>query len=329
MTVRGREALDELCARLGPAARLDEPIARYTSLRVGGRADAFLIARSNERLMAAIDAAEQLRVKWQVIGGASNLLVADDGIEGLIVKTAPGPIELERSDGRCTSVRASGGCLLAAVAKQSAFAGASGLEWAVNVPGTVGAAVVNNAGAFGSATSEHLLSAEMYEPFGRTRHLTVDDLRLGYRTSALKRGELHAAVLTASFRLGDGEPELLRAHVANIQRTRKLTQPSGFSIGSIFANPPGDAAGRLIDSAGLKGQTIGNAKISDLHANFILNLGMATASDVYRLMRHIQITVHEHHGVWLYPEVQLIGRWPRAAVEALNAPDKLPIGVPS
>ncbi|MEA2641675.1 MAG: UDP-N-acetylmuramate dehydrogenase, partial [Chloroflexota bacterium] len=181
--------LRELQARLGPGSRLAEPLARYTSIRAGGQADLFLQARTSEQLVDAVEEAEALGVPWRIIGGASNLLIADAGVEGLVIKAATGGVEIDR-DGDPPRVHAAAGCILAAVAKQTALAGFAGLEWAVNVPGTVGASVVNNSGAFGSSTAEHLEHADVYAPGGEVVRMTGEELELAYRTSRLKRGEL-------------------------------------------------------------------------------------------------------------------------------------------
>src|SRR4029453_17824977 len=164
---------------------------------------------------------------------------------------------------------AEAGCILASLARQLVDDGLEGLEWAVNVPGTVGAAVVNNAGAFGSSTAEHLIDAELHVPGEGGRRLTSQDLEMEYRTTVLKRGGLNALVLGATFRLHATEKAEVRARMDQSQRQRQATQPTGPSLGSMFANPSGDAAGRVIEAAGLKGRRRGGAEISKLHANFI------------------------------------------------------------
>ena len=209
--------------------------------------------------------------------------------------------------------------MLAAVGKQMATRGLGGLEWASNVPGTIGASVVNNSGAFGSCVEEHLLSARVFTGDGIVS-LDARDLGLAYRTSRLKRGELVGVVLDATYRLSREDPAILRQRIAEIQRIRRQTQPTGYSVGSVFANPEGDSAGRLIEQAGLKGVSVGDAEVSSLHANFIVNRQSARAADVLALMRRIQSVVWERHRIWLKPEVQLLGRFEPGDAPALTPP---------
>ncbi|MPZ14073.1 MAG: UDP-N-acetylmuramate dehydrogenase [Chloroflexi bacterium] len=311
----------ELARRLSPSVRFNEPMARHTSLRVGGPADMFFVARTTDQLIHAIEQAAELTVPWTVIGSASNLVVADDGIEGFVVKVVASDVrEHAPTAGSETLVEADAGCILARLARQTALQGLAGLEWAVNVPGTVGAAVVNNSGAFGSCTAEHIVDVSVYLPFQGMRRLSATDIGHDYRTSRLKRRELNAVVLSATYRLVPGDREQLRGRIGELQRLRRSTQPSGFSVGSVFANPIGDAAGRLIEACGLKGFRIGDAEVARLHANFILNRGSARARDVTELMRHVQVAVWQHARRWLAPEVQLVGRWHRDEIDALLLP---------
>jgi UDP-N-acetylmuramate dehydrogenase len=324
-----RPADDQLAVlqeRLGTAARRAEPLARHTSIRVGGPADLFFVARSPDDLRRAVDEAHRLGVPWRIIGGGSNLLIADAGIEGLVVKaTAPGAEIRLASEGNVPLVEADAGAVLAAVGKQAALRGLAGLEWAVNVPGTVGASVVNNSGAFGSCVSEHLIRATLFDPVHGTRTIGADTLTYGYRTSSLKRGDLTGVVLTATYRVALGDRGQLRARIAEIQATRRATQPTGYSLGSMFANPPGDAAGRLIEQSGLKGHRVGHAEVSELHGNFIVNRGHATAQHVAELMCHIQDVVWRTAKVWLTPEVQLVGRFDPSLPQRLHtAPEGTP-----
>jgi UDP-N-acetylmuramate dehydrogenase len=307
--VTDHAALQELQQRLGPAARRDEPLARLTSIRVGGSADLFLLARSQSQMISAVAGAEALGVPWRVIGSASNLLISDDGIEGLVIKAGASASEIETGADQPPRVHAEAGCILASVAKRTATAGYGGLEWAVNVPGTVGASVVNNSGAFGSCTAEHLLEASVYVPGLGTIALPVDDLAMTYRATRLKRGEIRGVVLSATYRIEPGDAPTLLARIVEIQRQRRTTQPAGYSVGSVFTNPPGNSAGRIIESLGLKGHRIGDAEVSQLHANFILNRGRASAADVLGLIGHVQRCAWEQRGIRLVPEVQVVGRW--------------------
>lgn len=303
-------ALATLMQQLGSGAHANDPMANHTSLRIGGPADAFFVARSTGRLVAAVELAAELGVPWRVIGAASNLLIADEGIEGLVVKAASQARSWKlASNGGEAVVNAEAGCILASLARQLAGEGLGGLEWAVNVPGTVGAAVVNNSGAFGSSTSEQLIEATLHVPGKGPVAMTPDELGMAYRTSVLKRAELAAIVLEASFQVSAADKVELDARMSETQRQRQATQPTGPSLGSMFANPSGDAAGRLIAAAGLKGSRCGAAEVSGLHANFMLNRGGARARDLLTLMQLVQRTVWDRTGNWLIPEVQLAGRW--------------------
>jgi UDP-N-acetylmuramate dehydrogenase len=303
-------ALAKLLQQLGSGARANEPMGNHTSLRVGGTADIFFVARGAPRLVAAVELAAELGVPWRVIGAASNLLIADEGVEGLVVRTASQTRSPSVAPpGGEAVVKAEAGCILASLARQLAGEGLGGLEWAVNVPGTVGAAVVNNSGAFGSSTSEQLIDATLHVPGKGPVAMTSDELGMGYRTSVLKRAELAAVVLEASFRVRAADKAEIDARMRETQQQRQTTQPTGPSLGSMFANPSDDAAGRLIEAAGLKGARCGGAEVSSLHANFMLNRGAARARDVLNLIQLVQCRVWERTGNWLIPEVQLAGRW--------------------
>jgi UDP-N-acetylmuramate dehydrogenase len=310
MTSGTSSALADLRARLGPDARAGEPLLRHTSYRIGGPADVFLAARSVEALTTAISAAAERGIPWRIIGSASNLLVSDDGVEGLVVKPmirgmrlAPAP------DGVEVLIHAEAACMLAAVARKAVLHGLAGLEWAASVPGTVGAAVVNNSGAFGSSVSACLVSAHLFLPGEGIRLVTPLDLGYEYRGSHLKQGPWRGVVVEACLRTWRSDAAPLRERLHQVEQLRRTTQPLGPSVGSVFRNPPDHYAGALIEAAGLKGKQLGGAQISTLHANFILNVARATARDVYRLIREVQETVWQRDHVWLMPEIELVGRW--------------------
>jgi UDP-N-acetylmuramate dehydrogenase len=256
-----------------------------------------------------------------VIGSASNLLISDDGVAGLVVKAAESGVrEAAPGSGPDVLLTAAAGAMLAAVGKQAALRGLAGLEWAINVPGTVGASVVNNSGAFGSCVADHLVAATIHIPRSGAVSFDAAALEYGYRTSRMKRGDLDGVILEATYLLRRADASTLRARIAEIQRIRRTTQPSAYSVGSVFANPPDDAAGRLIEAAGCKGARIGDAEVSTLHANFIVNRGGARARDVLALIAKIRDAVWRSSRVWLIPEVQLAGRF---------APDDIPGSVPA
>ena len=291
-------------------------LAPHTSLRVGGAADAFVLARGGQELAQALRWAQEADVPARIIGGGSNLLVADAGFDGLIVKAGATGTRLAAE-----AVIAEAGVTLANLARRLAKQGYAGLEWAANVPGSVGGAAVNNAGAFGGDTAGCLLAVTLVAADGHRERMRAAELAYGYRTSVLKRGELrHMAVESVELRLQVGAPGEPERKVREFNALRMQSQPRVLSAGSVFANPPGDFAGRLIEAAGLKGARAGGAQISEQHANFIVNPGGASAADVYALMRLAQTHVLDRFGVWLRPEIELLGRWTDEQRAALAQP---------
>ena len=290
-------------------------LAPHTSLRVGGPADFFLLARSPDEYVDGLRWAGAEGLPVRVIGGGSNLLVADAGVDGLVIKAANAQSQIGQRNGRPFLV-ADAGVTFANVARRLAKQGFSGLEWAANVPGTVGGAAVNNAGAFGGDTASCLLRLSIVDAHGEQRWLEPADLRYAYRFSALKE-EMQGAVVQVELRLQESTPEQADGKVKEFQAQRTRSQPRILSAGSVFANPDNAFAGKLIEEAGLKGARSGQAAISDQHANFIVNPGRATAADVYALMRQAQTAVFERSGVWLRPEIELFGRWSTEEREAL------------
>jgi UDP-N-acetylmuramate dehydrogenase len=307
--------------RLPPDVAERVPLGRYTSLHVGGPAHRFLASDDVGALARLLDAARMVDAPSLVLGGGSNLLIADHGFDGIVVKyTRSGHrVDPDRRGG--PAVRAEAGTSLSSLARRLARAGLAGLEWAATVPGTVGGAVVNNAGAFGGSTAEHVVEVELVGPGGDARTLAGDELGYAYRTSVLKRGELGPVVVrSATLRVYPDAPDLATARILGFQAQRTASQPRQLSAGSIFANPPGDYAGRLIEAAGLKGARRGGAEISTQHANFIVNGGAASARDVLGLIRLAQDAVWERFGIWLQPEVQLAGAWDPGELAVLDGP---------
>jgi UDP-N-acetylmuramate dehydrogenase len=289
-------------------------------LRVGGPADFFVLAHTAGDLAEALDWARQKDLQVRVIGGGSNLLVAEAGVAGLVIKTAFAHASVEERDGQPTLV-AEAGANLANQARRLAKQDLGGLEWAANVPGCVGGAVVNNAGAFGGETASSVLSVTVVDALGIRTRLGVHDLQYSYRTSVLKRHDLgDVAVESAEWQLRRCAPGEAAARVKEFNAQRMRTQPRILSAGSVFANPRGAYSGKLIEDVGLKGASAGDAQISEQHANFIVNLGHATARDVYSLMRRAQNTVFEQAGTWLRAEIELLGRWTEEERATLAGP---------
>jgi len=297
---------DRLKKALGPAAvRTAEPMAHHTTLRAGGPVDLLAIALGGEALRQAVGLAWAHGVPCQVLGSGSNVLVGDAGIRGLVVLNRARVMHVTR-----TRARAESGAAFAALARRCVSRGLAGLEWASGIPGTVGGAVFGNAGAWGSDVASTLVQATILEPDGSATVWPAGQFEYGYRTSILKRSAARSVVvLEAEFVVHRGDKEALQARVAEISARRRASQPRGPSCGSVFRNPPGNYAGRLIEAAGLKGRESGRAQISPGHANFIVNLGGATAADIKALIDLARQTVQEQFGVELELEVEMLGEW--------------------
>ncbi len=284
-----------------------EPLSRHTSFRIGGPADLFVTAESLDELCEIVVLAREFEVPYFLLGGGTNILVSDQGIRGVVVANRASGRHFE---GR--TLHAESGALLSRVARQAVRHSLSGLEWAVGIPGTIGGAVVGNAGAYGASMADvvrqiTVLDESRNERSLLKRDMTVGELGAGYRTSRLRgRGVI---VLAAELGLVYSPRWRLEAIVAMRTAQRKATQPSLPSAGSVFLNPPGDFAGRLIEAAGLKGQRFGQACVSEVHANFIVNLGGASADEVRRLIDLIQQTVWKLFQVQLELEIELVGQW--------------------
>ncbi|MEN8240554.1 MAG: UDP-N-acetylmuramate dehydrogenase [Chloroflexota bacterium] len=310
--------LADLRSRFDKRLLEDQPLAKYTSARLGGPADALLTAESADELAETVSALWQLDVDFILLGGGSNLLVSDLGLRGVVVLNKANAVSFDEEK---PSVWAESGKNFGSLARQAARKGFSGLEWAAGIPGTVGGAVVGNAGAHGGETAKTLELAEvLHLQDGRTIW-PVEKFDYGYRSSGLKANALpdqprpqpQAVVLGASFKLSHGDREAIQAELDENLEFRRRTQPPGASMGSMFKNPPGDYAGRLIEAAGMKGSRVGGAGISDLHANFFINYGEARAADVYALIKQVRQAVFQQSGVALELEIELVGDWPLSA----------------
>jgi UDP-N-acetylmuramate dehydrogenase len=281
----------------------DEPLARHTSLRIGGPADYFVRVRSEDDLVGAVQVAREAELPTFILGGGTNVLVSDLGIRGVVLANVWNDIVVQ---GRV--IDAASGTPLASVAAAAARNGIVGLEWMATVPGTVGGAIHGNAGAFGADTASAVLDARLLDLNGDQWTASREDLGYSYRTSALQGTPL--ICVRARFQGDPGDRATAVRRIKEMANERIAKQPLAQpNTGSIFRNPPGDHAGRLIEAAGLKGTRIGGAMVSEKHANFIVNTGDATAADVRALMRRCQQVVRERFGVELRPEVELVGEW--------------------
>ena len=290
--------------RFGVTLLRDEPLAKYTAARLGGPADVLVVAHTLPDLLFAVQFAWAEGLPYRVLGGGANVLVADAGFRGLVVINRAADVVF----GAAGEVRAESGVNLSTLARRCMKRGWQGLEWAVSVPGTLGGAAINNAGAHGSDMAASVREVVVHRPGGVAR-LDLSDLAYGYRASALKGSQEPYLVTRVALQLLPGaDPAVLNAQAAEYVAHRKRTQPPGASLGSIFKNPPGDYAGRLIEAAGLKGAQQGGALISPLHANFFVNTGAGgTAADYYALIRLAQAEVEARFGVHLEPEIELLG----------------------
>jgi len=301
--------LDAFLSRVTVPVERDVPLARYTAARIGGPADLFAAVHSVDELAAVVQAAWEYALPFHILGGGSNVLISDAGVRGLVILNRARAVRFD-AEATPPQVWAESGANLGAVARQAAALGLGGLEWAAGIPGTLGGAVVGNAGAHGGEIADHLLLAEILHREGGRQTMRAAELGFAYRSSRLKRDLAgQAVVLATSLRLERRPVEAIRARMDELVAYRRRTQPPGASMGSMFKNPPGDYAGRLIEAAGLKGTRIGDAEISLLHGNFFVNRGQATAADVRALIDLAQRTVAERFGVQLELEIELLGEW--------------------
>lgn len=297
------DAVQAALAVLGPLAQADAPLGALTTYRVGGRARVLVEAHRYDDLVVVREAVAASGLPVLVVGGGSNLLVADQGFVGVAVRLGPGFARLKVAGGH--SVEAGGALRLPTLARRSVEAGLSGLEWAVGVPGSVGGAVRMNAGGHGSDVAATLSSCEVVDLAGPGGGVyEAERLHLGYRSSSLSASEV---VVAATFALRPGDPAAGREAIQAIVRWRRQHQPGGSNAGSVFVNPPGDSAGRLVEAAGLKGTRHGTAVVSTKHANFIQADPGGSANDVAALVEQVRSVVAERFGVRLATEVVMVG----------------------
>ncbi|MFN8512082.1 MAG: UDP-N-acetylmuramate dehydrogenase [Chloroflexia bacterium] len=296
----------------------DELVARYTSFRIGGPADYLARPADVASLRAALIWARDARLPVTIIGGGSNLICADRGIRGLAIsyRAEGAPLEV-LEEGETIRLRVPAQRMLSSVARYCCDRGWAGLDWAVGLPGTIGGAVANNAGAHGTEMIDNLEALAVVGPDGVEREHDRSWLGARYRHTILRSGDAAerpdgTLVTAAILRLRRGDREQLLALADEHAAWRKEHQPRRPCAGSIFKNPPGTYAGYLIEQAGLKGYQVGGAQISTLHANFIVNVGGATGADVLAIIRHAQCVVREKFGVELETEVEFIGDWENA-----------------
>ena len=298
----------EIQRRIGVKTSRDEPLGRFTTMRVGGPADLFVTPHNRFELRKLVQFARSRDLPHFLLGRGSDLVIADAGIRGLVIQVRAEGI---RIDGE--RLMAEAGVQMARAATEAQKAGLTGLEFGLAIPGTVGGAVWANAGAHEGDIAGVIESASVLAADGTEGSLDVADLGFAYRDSRFKHvaaGAPPELVMDATFHLAPADPAAIAASLDEIRTWRRTHQPLGIpSAGSVFRNPPGDSAGRLIEAAGLKGTRIGGAAVSEKHANFIVNDQRGTAADVRRLAEHVRTVVAERAGVTLEPEIEFVGDW--------------------
>lgn len=284
---------------------LNEPLAAHTTFRIGGPADFFAVAQTLDELIELVRRARQHQIPFFVLGNGSNILVRDGGFRGLVIENHCRDFSLAVEAERAV-LRVESGAVLPGLANQLARQGWAGLEWGIGVPGTIGGAVVGNAGAHGARIADNLIRVTILDADSVIRELPKSELAFAYRASRFKHAR-DEIVLRAEFELTRDDPRACIARMQQYTEHRRRTQPTEPSVGSIFKNPPNDFAGRLIDAAGLKGTRVGGVEVSSVHANFFVNRGGATADDVLRLIELVRERVRAMFGVELELEIQVIG----------------------
>lgn len=286
--------------------RMREPMSRHTTFRIGGPADYFLQPESIEEIRKILEVCSRERIPWFILGNGSNLLVSDQGYRGVVIQLYRNWNRIAVKAGRIT---AQSGVSLAALSKKAMEASLTGLEFAGGIPGTLGGAVVMNAGAYGGEMKDVLGEITVLDVSGRQMILPADQLEMGYRTSVVKIRNY--IVLEASLKLEPGKKETIQALMQDLSQRRSSKQPLEYpSAGSTFKRPEGHFAGKLIMDAGLKGYRLGDAQVSEKHCGFVVNRGHATAADVAAVMKHVQEEVRRQFQVELEPEVKFLGDFP-------------------
>ena len=297
--------MEQLKSILSPEQILvEEPMSKHTTFRIGGNADVF-VSPALEQLPDIIQAAKDNDVPITVIGNGSNLLVGDKGIRGLVISFGK---EAEALSVEGTQMVIGAGCLLSKAAAEAAKRGLSGLEFASGIPGTLGGAMVMNAGAYGGEMKDVVLSCNVLTPEGEVKELPAEELNLSYRHSCIP--EKDYIVLSATVQLTPKEESLIREEMADYRNRRVEKQPLEYpSAGSTFKRPEGYFAGKLIQDAGLSGYSVGGARVSEKHCGFVINTGNASAANVVQLIKDVQNEVYKQFQVKLEPEVKMIGEF--------------------
>jgi UDP-N-acetylmuramate dehydrogenase len=303
---------EKLLQRLRDIAdvRLDEPIGRHVTFGVGGPADAYLIAENEEQLRLAFSLAKSAGEPVFIFGSGSNILVGDGGVRGLTIENRTSEVDGPSPNGAGFRARVASGVSFAALARRLSNAGYAGIEWACGIPGSLGGAVVSNAGAYEWSLKDVLRSARLSDEDGNVVEVAPEELDLTYRNSAFTRGEIRdKIVLSVDLRLERGDAATLKQRVREFDEQRRAAQPPGRNCGSVFKNPQQNPSWWYVAQVGLRGHRIGGAQFSDQHANFILNLGDARAADIVALIELAQQRVRDRFAIELETEVALVGEF--------------------
>lgn len=308
MTARSQTPLKALRELFGARLQENVVLANYTTAHVGGAADALLMANDANELELTVTRLWELKAPYVILGSGSNVLFSDQGYRGVVIINRARTIKID-THGSTPTVWAESGANIGTLARQAGLRGLAGMEWAATIPGTVGGAVYGNAGAHGSDMAHNLMLADILHPEQGKVQWTAEQMEYSYRSSRLKRQPQGAVVLSARLSLITADRDQVQSRMTEFTAQRRRTQPPGASLGSMFKNPPGDYAGRLIEAAGLKGARVGGVEISTQHANFFINNENATAADIAGLINLARKTVAEKFGVQLELEVELLGPW--------------------
>ena len=300
--------LSDLRFTFGDRLQENVPLSGYTAARIGGPADALVFVHSADELAVAAEKLWKMELPFILLGGGSNVLVSDKGVRGAVIINRARQVKFD-TKAEPPIVYAESGVTPNDITQRAARLGLAGFEWAASLPGSLGGALYGNAGAFGGDIAGNLISLELIHRQHGRQVWTVQKMEYGYRTSVLKRERPPVIILSATLALSQGDPQAIRARLEQYAERRRTAQPPGASMGSMFKNPAGEKAGRLIEAAGLKGMRIGNAEISTQHANFFINHGQTHAEDMKALIDLAQKTVAEKFAVKLELEVEMIGEW--------------------
>ena len=298
----------ELTAFAGVTVKTAEPLARYTSMKIGGPADYFIEVENDRALARVLTLLDRHRMAFFLLGNGSNVLISDRGVRGAVIRLTGDFKRVEwREAGDIVQVKVGAAYAVTQLVRQAMRRGYAGLEFAEGIPGTVGGALFMNAGAYGSEFEKVVDEVDAMSAQGEPVRLSREQMTFSYRDSHLPAGTV---VIEVRMRLAKAETARVDSKLRELVGRRKSSQPAGLpNSGSMFRNPPGDYAGRLIEAAGLKGKRIGQAQIAERHANFIVNLGGAKAAEVWQLMDLAKNEVSRQFGVELMAEVKLLGEW--------------------